>query len=353
MRKILLNQFEVNQSSLPYIIAEVGVNHENSLDKAFELIDLAKEGGANAVKFQTYKAEKIASVNSPSYWDLNEVPTNSQYKLFKKFDHFGEDEYIKLANYSKNIGIEFISTPFDVDAVDFLDPIMNFYKVASADITNYPLLRKIASKNKPVILSTGASNFEEINSACNELLMNGAQNIALLHCILNYPTKDEDANLNMIHFLQDKFPNYIIGLSDHTYPKNEMNVCFMSYIAGARIIEKHFTFDKSLKDNDHFHSMNVEDLKILKNKCKDISHIMGQYQRDLLESEKISNQNARRSLVTKRNIKKGEIILENMIICKRPGTGISPIHYDEVIGLESNKDLNEDHILQWEDIKSK
>ncbi len=353
MRKILLNRLEVNENSLPYIIAEVGVNHENSIEKAFELIDLAKEGGANAVKFQTYKAEKIASVNSPSYWDLSEVPTKTQYKLFKKYDHFGEDEYIKLANYSNKIGIEFISTPFDIEAVDFLDPIMNFYKVASADITNYPLLRKIASKNKPVILSTGASKVEEIDSACKELIANGVKNIALLHCILNYPTKDEDANLNMIQFLKDRFPSYIIGLSDHTYPKNDMNICFMSYVAGARIIEKHFTFDKSLKDNDHFHSMNVDDLKILKNRCQEINKIMGQYQREILQSEEISNLNARRSLVTAKIIKKGEIISESMIICKRPGTGISPIHYDEVIGLEANRDLNEDHILQWTDIKSK
>ncbi|MAV82847.1 MAG: acetylneuraminic acid synthetase [Pelagibacteraceae bacterium] len=350
MRKILLGKTEVNQDTMPYIIAEVGVNHENSIDKAFELISLAKKGGANAVKFQTYKAEKIASVNSPSYWDLNEVPTNSQFKLFKKYDHFEENEYIKLANYAQKLDIEFISTPFDLEAVDFLNPLMNFYKIASADITNYPLLKKIASKKKPVILSTGASNIEEINNACDILYKNGVKEISLLHCILNYPTKDEDANLNMIQFLQDMFPKLIIGLSDHTYPKNDMNICAMSYVAGARIIEKHFTYDKSLKDNDHFHSMDITDLKILKNRCHELYKIMGKYERDILESEKISNQNARRSLVTKKTINKGQKIDENMIICKRPGTGISPIYLDQVIGLEINKDLKEDHILQWSDI---
>ena len=227
---------------------------------------------------------------------------------------------------------------------------MNFYKVASADITNYPLLRKIASKKKPVILSTGASNLDEIKNACLELKNFGVINIALLHCILNYPTKDEDANLNMIQFLQDEFPNSIIGLSDHTYPNNNMHICSMSYIAGARIIEKHFTFDKKLKDNDHFHSMDVDDLYLLKSNCINSKKILGKYKRNILESEKISNKNARRSLVIKKNITKDQLINEDMLICKRPGTGISPIYFDKIIGSKVNKDLSQDHILQWNDI---
>jgi N-acetylneuraminate synthase len=350
MREIFLGSKKINEDSEPYIIAEIGVNHENSLQKAFELIDLAKEGGADAVKFQTYKAEKIASINSPSYWDLNEVPTETQYKLFKKYDHFNPEDYGKLYKYATEKKIEFISTCFDLDAVDFLDPMMNFYKIASADITNYPLLRKIASKKKPVILSTGASTTLEISNACIELKNNGVNFISLLHCILNYPTKEEDANLNMIKFLANNFPNYIIGLSDHSYPDKNMNICSMSYVIGARIIEKHFTYDKSLKDNDHFHSMDINDLKILKKNCLESKKILGMHTKKILESEKISNKNARRSIVIKKKVLKNDTLTNDMLICKRPGTGISPSNIDRIIGRKAIKDLDEDHILDWLDI---
>ena len=350
MREIILGSKKINDDSDPYIIAEIGVNHENSLEKAFELINLAKEGGADAVKFQTYKAKKIASVNSPAYWDLKEVPTETQYKLFKKYDHFNTEDYSKLYKYSVDKNIEFISTCFDLDAVDSLDPMMNFYKIASADITNYPLLRKIASKKKPVILSTGASTKLEINNACIELKKNGVNSISLLHCILNYPTKYEDANLNMIKFLTNNFPNYVIGLSDHSYPDKNMNICSMSYVIGARIIEKHFTYDKSLKDNDHFHSMDIHDLKILKKNCLELKKILGKHDKEILESEKISNKNARRSIVLKKKVLKNETLTNDMLICKRPGTGISPSKIDKIIGLKVIKDLDKDHILDWLDI---
>ncbi len=347
----MLGKEKINQDSEPYIIAEIGVNHENSMEKAIELIDLAKNGGADAVKFQTYKAEKIASVNSPAYWDLNEVPTDSQYKLFKKYDHFNSKDYSKLSEYSLQKKIEFISTPFDLDAVNFLDPIMNFFKIASADITNIPLLRHVGRKKKPVILSTGASSLFEIKNAYNELTKHGATSIALLHCILNYPTKNENANLNMIKCLEFEFPNCVIGLSDHTYPDEKMHVCSMSYLVGARIIEKHFTFDKSLKDNDHFHSMDINDLKNLRSNCKNLKLILGSYEKNILESEKISNKNARRSIVLKKSLLKGDIITENDIIAKRPGTGISPVEWENVIGKKAKYDLEKDHILRYTDLK--
>ena len=201
---ISLGKVNVCQNSLPYLIAEIGVNHEGSLDTARKLIDLAKEGGANAAKFQTYKANTLASKNSPSYWDTKKERTKSQYELFSKYDSFGEKEYYSLYLHCKENDIEFISTPFDHYSVDYLDQYMSFYKISSSDITNIPLLEYIGKKGKPIILSTGASYLDEINLAINKIQSCGSSDIALLHCILNYPTPNKDANLNMISSKKDE-----------------------------------------------------------------------------------------------------------------------------------------------------
>ncbi len=202
----------------PYIIAEIGVNHEGSLTKAKALIDLAADAGAHAAKFQTYKAATLAAKESPSYWDLEKEPTESQHELFKKYDSFGPDEYAELSGHCKDRSIDFLSTPFDLDAVDMLDPLMSYFKVASADITNLPLLRKVASKGKLVILSTGASSLAEIEFAISTLRAWGSSEVILLHCVLNYPTAEEDAQLGMIGVLKRTFPECLIGYSDHVVP---------------------------------------------------------------------------------------------------------------------------------------
>ena len=188
--------------SFPYIIAEIGVNHECSLKKAKKLIDLAASSGANSAKFQTYKAEKLASKYSPAYWDMKKEKTSSQYVLFKKYDKFNHFHYKELYKHCKKRKIEFSSTPFDEEAVDFLNPFLKFFKIASADINNLPLLKKVASKKKPIILSTGASNVSEIKFAINYLQKFGCKEIVIMHCILSYPTSDENANLDMISDLK-------------------------------------------------------------------------------------------------------------------------------------------------------
>ena len=165
----------LDSSSLPYVIAEIGVNHEGSIDQAKHLIDLAKEGGADAAKFQSYKADTLASKNSPSYWDTTKESTKSQHELFSKYDNFGPDDYSLLADHCRNVGIDFVSTPFDFEAIDFLDPLVPFFKIASSDITNFPFLRYVASKNKPVLLSTGASTIGEIDAAVHILAEAGCQ----------------------------------------------------------------------------------------------------------------------------------------------------------------------------------
>lgn len=351
MRTIKIGNRTIANDSAPYIIAEIGVNHEGSIEKARELITLAHSGGADAVKFQTYKAETLASRNSPSYWNLSKESTTSQYELFKKYDQFGEKEYESLAEFCQKIGIDFLSTPFDNRAVDFLTPMMPCFKIASADITNFPLIRRIASKSKPVLLSTGASTLAEIDMAVNELKANGCEQLALLHCILNYPTKDEDANLDMILGLQRAYPDLLIGYSDHTLPDEVMLTLTAAYLKGAAIIEKHFTYDKSLLGNDHYHAMDILDLKRLRSNIEKLLSLNGSAHKHPIPSEAPSRENARRSIVLKIFSKQGMPITEDAITCKRPAHGISPLYWDDVLGKKIAHDLDEDHILRWEDLK--
>ncbi len=346
MNKINLGGIFIDNESSPYIIAEIGVNHGGSISQAKKLIDLAKEGGANAAKFQTYKANTLASKNSPAYWDLKSEPTKSQYELFKKYDSFNEDQYKELSEYCSSINIEFLSTPFDDKSIDFLDNIMQFFKIASADITNLPFLKKIAKKGKPVVLSTGASTLEEIDDALNVLKENKCKDIALLHCILNYPTMDENAHLEMISSLKKLYPEHIIGYSDHTLPNDSMTPLVVAYLMGAKIIEKHFTHDKTLPGNDHYHSMDVIDLKIFKTIVSQIDALKGLEKiKKPIKTEEVSRRNARRSVVSNGKINKGDVITQEMLVAKRPGTGLEPKYIDTIIGSVAKDDIEDDTLL--------
>ncbi len=349
---INLDGVNISFNSKPYIIAEIGVNHEGSVSRAKQLIDLAIKGGADAVKFQTYKAEKLASKNSPAYWDTSKEATQSQYKLFKKYDSFEYEDYLRLSEYSKKLGITFISTAFDLESVDKINNLVAYHKISSSDITNLPLLERIASKKKPVLLSTGASNINEIKYAVDTLKANGAHEIIIMHCILNYPTKNKNANLDMIIDLKKHFPGHIIGYSDHCLPDSDMNVLVTSFMLGAVVIEKHFTDDKSLPGNDHYHSMDYKDLRKFRDKINMISEIKGIIgKKECIESENIARLNARRSLVLKHSLKKNHKIELDDLIAKRPGIGISPLEIDKIIGKTLVRDIKEDHILDYKDFK--
>ena len=339
-----INPYE-NRLYEPYIIAEIGVNHEGSMELAKRLIDEAKEGGANAVKFQSYKAETLASKDSPSYWDTTKESTTSQYELFKKHDGFWIDEMRELKEYCDKVDIEFMSTPFDIESADFLDKIMDVYKISSSDITNKPFIEYICKLNKPIILSTGASSLYEIQEAVSWIEKFGNP-LALLHCVLNYPTPDKNANLGMILDLKAKFPDKIIGYSDHTLPK-DMKVCEMATMLGAVIIEKHFTHDKTLQGNDHYHAMDKEDLKIFRENLKRNFEILGSFKVEALEDEELARNNARRSLVASKNIPLGKSITKDDLTFKRPAHGVSPKFIDEIIGKKVVKDIKEDTVLQW------
>lgn len=343
----LLNNYDFADNGLrePFVIAEAGVNHEGSMELAYRLIEDAKEGGAYAIKFQTYKAATIASKNSPSYWDTTKESTKSQFELFKKYDKFWKSEYEKLKNHCDKVNIEFMSTPFDVESANFLNDLMDVFKISSSDITNLPFIEYLCSFGKPIILSTGASYTWEIQEAM-ETINKHMVPVCLMHCILNYPTEDENANLGMIPDLIRKFPNTIPGYSDHTLPK-KMEALKIANLLGAVVLEKHFTHDKSLPGNDHYHAMDKEDLKLFFAKMKEVYSFIGSQEKAPLESEKISRQNARRSLVLSKAVQKGEVIVSDHLTWKRPAHGISPREINKVIGKIANSDLNEDSILQW------
>ena len=336
--KVKLGSYTIDNNSLPYIIAEIGVNHECSITLAKKMIKQAADNGANAVKFQSYKANKIAAKYSPSYWDTREEKSTSQYKLFKKYDKFNINDFKELKKYCDKKKIDFLSTPFDNDIVDELNPIVPLFKIASADITNLPLLKKVAKTKKPIILSTGASNLEEIKFSFNFLKKHGAKNIVILHCILSYPTINTDANLNMITNLKNEFPKNLIGYSDHTKPDKDMSSVVSSYLLGARVIEKHFTFNKNLKGNDHYHSMDKDDLKNMVVKLRHVHSLMGNEKiKKCVKVEKKSRINARRSIYSSKFIKKGTRIGLSDLICKRPGIGLSPLNIYRLIGRKTKK----------------
>lgn len=329
----------------PYIIAEAGVNHEGSMNIAKRLIDEACEGGADGIKFQTYKADTIASKNSPAYWDIKKEPTKSQFELFQKYDKFWKSEYEELKKHCDKTGIEFLSTPFDVESAKFLNDLMDVFKISSSDITNKPFIEYICQFGKPVILSTGASYLHEIQEAVSWIEKTGNP-LALLHCVLNYPTLDENANLGMILDLRQRFPDKIIGYSDHTLPK-DMKTLEVAVLLGAAIIEKHFTHDKTLPGNDHYHAMDKEDLKLFRQNLDRLSMLLGTFKVSALKDEAPAREHARRSLVAKRAIPKSKIIEYDDLTWKRPAHGISPKFIDEVIGKRAIANIDEDAILQW------
>ncbi len=341
-----------------YLIAEIGVNYYDiAKERNISLMDAAKlmcfeakKAGTDAVKFQTYKADKIASKYSPAYWDLKEEPTTSQHELFMKFDQFGEAEYAELSRYCKEIDLEFLSTPFDFEAAEYLDKYMNYYKISSSDITNIPFIAFIAQKNKPILISAGASELDEVESALSEIRKYNQKQIVLMHCVLEYPTPYEHANLNKIRQFQNKYPQLIIGYSDHTKPDQNYNVVKCAYLLGARVIEKHFTLNKTLVGNDHYHAMDPVDVEQIKKELDYCKLICGSGEICCLESEEKARLNARRSIVASVDLHVGDIVTEENISFKRPGHGISPADSVQVMGKQVKREVKEDTALTWGDL---
>lgn len=325
------------------IIAEAGVNHNGHIDLAYKMIDKAKEAGADIIKFQTAKPELVISKFAPKaeYQIANTQNNENQLEMCKKI-HLKFEDYIELKAYCEKIGIGFLSTPFDLDSIEFLDGMdIQLWKIPSGEITNLPYLIKIAKTHKPIILSTGMCNIQEIEAAVNVLREYGSDEISLLHCTTEYPAPYKDVNLKAMLTLKQRF-GYEVGYSDHT---NGIEVPIAAVAMGATIIEKHFTLDKSMEGPDHKASLEVDELKAMVDGIRNIEKAIGSGEKVPSNSE-IKNINiARKSIVAKCNIKKGEIFTEQNITTKRPGNGITPMKWFEVIGKAAVKDFGEDELI--------
>lgn len=330
----------------PLLIAEVGVNHEGSMETARRLISLAAEGGADGVKFQTYRAETLAARESPAYWDLSMEPTTSQYELFKKHDAFWKSEFEALKLACDDAGVEFLSTPFDLESAEFLSDLMSVVKVSSSDVSNLPFIRALAGYRKPMLISTGAAYLWEVAEAVQAAATSEAPT-CLMHCTLSYPAQDRDANLGMIADLARHFPDTVPGYSDHTLPNAEMDVLVNAAMIGAFVIEKHFTHDKKLPGNDHYHAMDVGDLRAFWRKWDRTTLLLGRDRKEPIAAEAPARRHARRSLVAATSIAAGQVLTAGHLTWKRPASGISPREIDAVIGRVARKPIAADQILQW------
>ncbi len=328
------------------IIAEAGVNHNGSLELAKRLVDEAVKAGVDYVKFQTFKAKNLVSFSAEKadYQKETTSTDESQFEMIKKLE-LNINAHKELVEYCNFRGIRFISTPFDLDSIDLLfDLGVDFYKIGSGEITNYPYLKKIASKGLPVVLSTGMSNLDEVNEAFNLLIDNGLkkEQISLLHANTEYPTPYSDVNLKAMLTLKDVF-KVTVGYSDHT---KGIEVPIAAVALGAKIIEKHFTIDRTMEGPDHKASLEPEELKMMVDSIRNIEQTLGSGIKQPSESEKKNIVIARKSIVAARNILKGELFTEENITTKRPGNGISPMRWNEILGRTAQKNFRTDDLIE-------
>ena len=321
-----------------FIIAEAGVNHNGSLERALQMVDVAAKTGADAIKFQTFKAEKVISIAAPKaeYQKATTGEEESQLQMVKKLE-LDEDAHKQLIAHCQEMGIQFLSTPFDLDSIDLLVRLgLQIFKIPSGEITNLPYLRKLGALSKRLILSTGMADLGEIEDALEVLTQGGTpiDNITVLHCNTEYPTPLEDVNLRAMLTIKNAFPGISVGYSDHTLG---IEIPIAAVALGAQAIEKHFTLDRNLSGPDHRTSLEPQELKAMVSAIRNIEKAMGNGIKKPSPSELKNRAIARKSIVAIREILKGKAFTEENITAKRPGTGISPMRWDELIGTKSQK----------------
>lgn len=327
-----------------YIIAEAGDNHNGDFNTALKLVDVAKRAGADCVKFQTFVTEEIISkyAEMAEYQKKNTGKEESQFEMVKRLE-LSFDEFRKIKEYCDRVGIQFLSTPFDLKSVDFLNELgVPFFKIPSGEITNYPYLIKIAHTGKPVVMSTGMCEPDEILAAINVLENNGGGEITLLHCNTEYPTPLKDVNLYAMRTMKKMFGKKV-GYSDHT---KGIEVPVAAVALGACVIEKHFTLDKNMPGPDHKASLEPDELGRMVKNIRNIEIALGDGVKRVSESERKNIAIARKSIVARRNIQEGEILTEDNLAVKRPGTGINPMQWMEVLGTRAVRDFKEDELIE-------
>jgi N,N'-diacetyllegionaminate synthase len=326
------------------IIAEAGVNHNGNINLALKMVDEAKNAGADIVKFQTAKPELVISkfAEKAEYQKITTDSDESQLEMCKKI-HLKFEDYIQIKKYCEDIGIGFLSTPFDLESIAFLEKLgCDIWKIPSGEITNFPYLVKIAKTHKPIILSTGMSTLDEVQVAMDVLKENGAGEITLLHCTTQYPTPYADVNLNAMLTLKNKF-GCKVGYSDHT-PGIEIPVAAVAM--GASVIEKHFTLDRNMEGPDHKASLEPDELKSMVTAIRNVESAMGDGVKRPAESELENMAVARKSIIAARDIEKGEALTEENLTTKRPGNGISPMRWNEILGKTAIRDFKEDELIE-------
>lgn len=326
------------------IIAEAGVNHNGDFNLAKKMVDAAKEAGVDYIKFQTFIPEKLVVKNAEKAQYQKETTGNSesQLRMLKKLT-LSNENFIELKEYCDQIRIGFISTPFDIESINFLNTFnMDFWKIPSGEITNLPYLEAIGATGRKVIMSTGMSDLDEIKAAIEILEEKGIKDIKLLHCNTQYPTPYEDVNLNAMKTIADA-TGKIVGYSDHT---QGIEVPIAAVAMGAKVIEKHFTLDKSMEGPDHRASLEPIELKTMVTAIRNIENAIGMGKKEPTESEIGNRQIVRKSIVATRAIKCGEFYTADNLTTKRPGNGISPMKWYDVLGQRANKDYEEDELIK-------
>lgn len=327
-----------------YIIAEIGCNHNGDVELARKMVDVAVSCGVDAVKFQTFKADKLISKYAPKadYQKVTTGTSDSQLEMTRRLE-LSFDEYLDLRDYCLAKGVDVFSTPFDEESLEFLiSTDMPVYKIPSGEITNLPYLEKIGQQNKKVILSTGMAVIPEIETAIKVLQDNGTTDISILHCTTEYPTPYDALNLNVLHTLKKQFPQLTIGYSDHSIG---YEVPIAAVAMGAEVIEKHFTLDNNMPGPDHKASATPDVLENLVKGIRVVEQALGRFEKIPEAVEEKNKIVARKSIVALKPIKKGDIYSEDNITVKRPGNGISPMSWYDVLGKEAQADFEEDQVI--------
>jgi len=334
---------------MTYIIAECGVNHNGSIELAKRLIDEACKAGCDAVKFQTFKTENLVTdyAEKANYQKENTGNEESQFEMLKKLE-LSNEAHIELIEYCNTKKIEFLSTPFDSDSAEFLEKLeIRKYKIGSGEITNKPLLKKIAKFNKPIILSTGMSSLGEVEEALNWLREEGNNDITLLHCTSNYPTRYEDVNLRAMETMKIAFKTEV-GYSDHT---EGIEIAIAAVSMGSSMIEKHLTLDKNMEGPDHKASLEPREFGEMVRQIRNVEKSIGDGIKRAVEAEKSTRDVARKSIVSKKDIKIGERLTEENLTVKRPGTGMKPSEMDFIVGKIARNEIQKDSIIKMQDIE--
>ncbi|MFX0134331.1 MAG: N-acetylneuraminate synthase [Candidatus Hodarchaeota archaeon] len=350
MNQIFIDGKRIGIDSPIFLIAEAGINHNGDLKLAKKLIDIAARAKVDAIKFQTFIAEKLI-VNLAPKADYQKVSNDDKetfYNMVKKFE-LNKEDFEDLKNYSIENNLIFLSSPFDETSVEWLEHLeIPAYKIASGELTNFPLLKVICSKGKPILISTGMATLEEVKETVDFIKSNKIEEIVILQCTTNYPSTFNELNLNVIETYKKEFPNDVIGFSDHSLG---IEASIGAAAKGAKVIEKHFTIDKELEGPDHKASLDPKELIEWVKSIRTIEKALGSYEKKPTNSEKEMIKYARKSIVTARDIQKGETLKNKDITIKRPGYGIPPKFFKDLINKKTKRFLPKDSIINQEDLE--